>query len=693
MCSCVCSRMRARSVSWLIFIFRPDSFHVLIAQQNGLVQPDRLPNPHLSEVKHIQRPIVVRLSERGGDQGTTSEITVENRFNFTALELSGLTGELEITQDGFVESTQPLALESCPPGSTVTLSLPGGVQALLPQAGSHEPVGDNSNPRVQPYVPERLLTVRFVRSDGHVAAWDQFPLAAPVAPGPPKLTSPQTTPVVVLSSSDMVRVSCGRLCMAVSPSTGMLSSLQYDGKEHFLAPMRPNFWRPATDNDFGWSSPKLLEAWRKSCTKDGGSFRLVEGPKVATSHEHVEISLRAKLLPDPDDTELEIRYTITPSADVIISSSFRPGNWSTIAVGSTITLRNALTGRHLDVQGEVVRARWNDPGDWQRLVLQEGEQGHSTVSLVAHTGCFLEASSTEGLVARIQRATEYGPRAAATTQSFKLERQLDGSSATQAPLFHGDMVVLKTSDGASVVAAEGGNSARLQLLPFDAQSNGSTWILENAASGLAPPRIGFVMTLDNGSEELNRCGRIQWFGRGPHESYIDRKAGAEVKLWDGSVAEQTFRYVRPQENGNKSDTRWAAVGDTSMGEGVLVSMHNDGPDETSQCLNVSAHHFLLDDFDAPPTRKSEQSFKHGGSLELQPRNELCTLCVDAVQQGVGGIDSWGARPLPQHIVRMEDLTWSFRLRPFGVNDPSPSELARCRPVWTTTTPSNDDEDA
>ena len=655
-----------------------------VAQQNGLVQPDRLPNPHLFEVKHIQRPIVVHLLMRGQRQDTTSEIVVQNRYDFTALESSGLVAEVEITQDGVTESTHPLALKSCPAGSTVTLSLPVGMEALLPRPGSHEPVGDKSDPCVSPYLPERLFTVRFMHSDGHVVAWDQFPLAAPVAPDPPKLMSLQTTPVVVSPSPDLIRVSCGRLSIAVEPSTGLLTSFQYDGKERFLAPMLPNFWRPATDNDFGWSSPKLLQAWRKILPCDGGSFRLVEAPNISTSHERVDISVRAKMLPAPDDTELEIHYTVTPSADLIVTSSFRPGNCTTITVGSTVTLRNVSTGHHLDVQGEVVKARWNDPGEWQRLVLQEGEGGHDTFSLVAHTGRYLEASSAlpaEGLVARTQRATEYGPRAASTTQSFRLERRLDGSSEVQSPLVHGDVIAIRTSDGACVAAVEG-DSSRIKLIRAEdeAQTIGTQWILENTASGLAPPRIGFVMTLDNGGTELNRCGRMQWFGRGPHESYLDRKAGAEVKLWDGPVADQTFRYVRPQENGNKSDTRWAAVGDMAMSEGIVVSMHGDGVNDTSQCLNVSAHHFLLDDFDAPAMQKSEQILRHGGSLELQSRDELCTFCVDAVQQGVGGIDSWGARPLPQHLIPFEKTTWSFRLRPFSNGDPRPGVLARSKPI-------------
>lgn len=66
-------------------------------------------------------------------------------------------------------------------------------------------------------------------------------------------------------------------------------------------------------------------------------------------------------------------------------------------------------------------------------------------------------------------------------------------------------------------------------------------------------RIGFTATLIDGFED------VEWFGRGPHESYLDRHASAKVGLYQGSIAQQTVKYVRPQENGNKFQTRWMAL--------------------------------------------------------------------------------------------------------------------------------------
>ena len=63
--------------------------------------------------------------------------------------------------------------------------------------------------------------------------------------------------------------------------------------------------------------------------------------------------------------------------------------------------------------------------------------------------------------------------------------------------------------------------------------------------------------------------RVAWLGRGPHESYADRKTGAAMGLYEGTVWEQHHPYVRPQETGNKIDVRWIAVTDI-RGRGLLA---------------------------------------------------------------------------------------------------------------------------
>jgi beta-galactosidase len=169
------------------------------------------------------------------------------------------------------------------------------------------------------------------------------------------------------------------------------------------------------------------------------------------------------------------------------------------------------------------------------------------------------------------------------------------------------------------------------------------------------PRIGLTMTLPK------RFGVIGWLGRGPHESYWDRKTGVAVDIYRGAVAEQTVPYIRPQENGNKSDVRWVAL-DDGRGTGLLaVGM---------PLLEVSAHHFIMDDFDSGAKKRQRHTF------HLKPRN-LVTLNLDYRQMGVGGDTSWGkrARPHPEYTLHPRPYSYRFRLRPFTLEDGPPEMLS------------------
>merc|ERR1719428_1126282 len=89
-------------------------------------------------------------------------------------------------------------------------------------------------------------------------------------------------------------------------------------------------------------------------------------------------------------------------------------------------------------------------------------------------------------------------------------------------------------------------------------------------------------------------------------------------------------------------------------------------------LDMQCHRFLLSDFDGP-LKKEEQAIRHGGALK---ERDLTTFCIDVAQTGVGGIDSWGSSPLPQHCIKVgENFNWAFRLRPFGAEEGSAVDLA------------------
>ncbi len=163
------------------------------------------------------------------------------------------------------------------------------------------------------------------------------------------------------------------------------------------------------------------------------------------------------------------------------------------------------------------------------------------------------------------------------------------------------------------------------------------------------PRYGMQMEVAGGFET------VTWYGRGPHESYWDRKAGARVGVWNGTVDEQFVDYSEPQENGNKTDVRWMSLTD-GEGRGLLVI--------GEPLIAFSAHHYTTDDL---------EDAKYSWQME---RRDDITLSIDMQQTGVGGDDSWGARTHDDYTVWPEPLSYSFRMGPLHPSDPPAAEFAR-----------------
>ncbi|HEY0953360.1 MAG TPA: glycoside hydrolase family 2 TIM barrel-domain containing protein [Roseateles sp.] len=141
---------------------------------------------------------------------------------------------------------------------------------------------------------------------------------------------------------------------------------------------------------------------------------------------------------------------------------------------------------------------------------------------------------------------------------------------------------------------------------------------------------------------------VAWYGRGPHESYVDRKTSAAVGLWRGAIAEQNHDYMRPQDTGNKVDVRWIEV--SGGGRGLRV--------QGQALLMANALAFPYTDLyrRAPGTWKSS---------DIVPR-ERGSLLIDGAQWGVGGDTTWNhvGQPHAQYRTRLEPVRVAFRLRPF-----------------------------
>lgn len=203
------------------------------------------------------------------------------------------------------------------------------------------------------------------------------------------------------------------------------------------------------------------------------------------------------------------------------------------------------------------------------------------------------------------------------------------------------------------------NNGKLKITTsYDLPSVGGTISIAYEVNDKGEIRVtNNLMDLDDGVPILPRLGnnfsikdeyqRAEWYGRGPHENYIDRNTSALVGNYSASVSELYYPYIRPQENGNRTDIR-KVIFTNETGAGIEIF----GP----QLFSFSAHHQYNDDFDPGETKQQRHTF------DIVKR-DLVNINIDYRQMGVGGDNSWGNLPLEKYQIQPTDMNYSYVIRP------------------------------
>lgn len=159
------------------------------------------------------------------------------------------------------------------------------------------------------------------------------------------------------------------------------------------------------------------------------------------------------------------------------------------------------------------------------------------------------------------------------------------------------------------------------------------------------PKIGLQMQLNSSLRN------VTWFGRGPGESYPDTKLANRFGVWQDRVENLFTNYVVPQENGNRTDTRWVAL-TRDDGYGLFAK----GLD-----FNFSAREYTTEALD-----------KAAHTHELE-KAAFIELNLDYAMQGIGSA-SCGPGVLEQYQLRNEDFSFSFDLLAFSKNEWEPQTV-------------------
>ena len=216
------------------------------------------------------------------------------------------------------------------------------------------------------------------------------------------------------------------------------------------------------------------------------------------------------------------------------------------------------------------------------------------------------------------------------------------------------LVSLKSEmkDGLAVVSAEyemPSVSAGTKLqLTYEINNRGAVkvnqkLVAEKGAKVSNIFRFGMQMVMPKSFEN------ISYYGRGPVENYIDRKWATELGVYNQTVTDQFYAYIRPQENGNKTDIRWWKLLNEA-GRGLQFVA--EAP------FSASALHYTIESLDSGWEKKQEHS------NEVEPA-DLTNFLIDKVQMGLGCVDSWGAIPREEYMLPYGDYEFTFIMQPIN----------------------------
>lgn len=156
-------------------------------------------------------------------------------------------------------------------------------------------------------------------------------------------------------------------------------------------------------------------------------------------------------------------------------------------------------------------------------------------------------------------------------------------------------------------------------------------------------RFGMKMQL------IDKFKEVSYYGRGPVENYSDRKFSTHLGIYNQTISEQYFPYIRPQETGSKSDIRWYNI--TYQGGAIGMKVLAKSP------LQISALHHTIEQLDEGLKKKQ----RHGLAID---ELDLTEVLIDHVQMGLGCVNTWGAMPRSEYLLPYGNYSYTFILKSF-----------------------------
>ena len=609
---------------------------------NGLVSADRTPHPALHEVKKAYQNITFNTQLQ-----PDAKVEVRNEFDFTNLDQYNI--HWAITGDGAELAKGVIEQPDVPPGETMLIELPLTTMRLM--SG------------VEYFINLSATTAEateLLPKDLEVAS-EQIVLSSSRRPEP-FLTD--NFSVLTVKENDMsLEIIANNFNILFDKEYGQISSYKFYDDELITNGPQPNFWRAPTDNDFGNGMEKRCAIWKEESKhkqvqkfvweqigKDEiqieSNYNLVSANATIQQTYRVfgngDVEVTNKMIPEPKK-ERKREYTIKSRKEDRIWFSEEEPIWLEIpSLGEKsldqFTIQVNLNAHKFSRKNAI----WENEA-WAPGTLHFEFRNGTLCFFLYGTDYiyfdhkFEENHNYEIMVSYSQPEKQIqlfvdGKKVEEKSLGEAVALNISGTSyiggyATENRFFIGEMdkfrlwnKVIKPSD------LDDKNWKHDDLLLYyefdlsedmlvnDLAENKNAKLVEKDRELPELPRFGTKIELPG------KFSNLTWFGRGPHENYWDRNASAHFGEYRSTVNEQYFPYIRPQENGYKTDTRWLALQD-SLGKGIMII--------GEPLISFSALNFSIDDLD----QDTKHNYKH--TIDLIPKDTVF-LNVDFKQTGVGG---------------------------------------------------------
>ena len=189
------------------------------------------------------------------------------------------------------------------------------------------------------------------------------------------------------------------------------------------------------------------------------------------------------------------------------------------------------------------------------------------------------------------------------------------------------------SHGASVETTVSAQAMKNVKITYHIYPDGKIDVKHEGAPIMDMVRFGTVLTMPR------EFASVMWYGKGPHEHYIDRRVGARVGIFEMSVTDMEHHYMRPQENGHRTDVRYMEIRNAE-GEGLKFTQKGELP------FAINCHHYSIDDLDKAT------------HIHKLTHKDMTTVCIDLMQRGIGG-DTPGNAMLREPYIMHAKTKYSY----------------------------------